>query len=102
VLKNTVTAKKEVWTELKQLISRLPSFLATGAPKTLGDIQSYFVKYGDVKGAWELTKDIWMASHIGLPLSMAAVDTVYNLYYLDLPQSAVFQEKLYGMITLQI
>ena len=97
ILKNTVSAKKEVWTELKQLISRLPALLTTGAPKTIGDMQSYFVKYGDVKGITELTKDIWLASHIGLPLSMALVNTVYNFLLLAVtPISGVPRETLWN------
>jgi hypothetical protein len=97
LLKNAVSVKKEVWTELKQLISRLPALLTTGAPKTIGDMQSYFVKYGDVKGIKELTKDIWLASHIGLPLSMALVDTVYNFLLLAVtPISGVPRETVWN------
>jgi len=97
ILKNTVSAKKEVWTELRQLISRLPALLTTGAPKTIRDMQSYFVKYGDVKGITELTKDIWLASHIGLPLSMALVNTVYNFLLLAVtPISGVPRETLWN------
>ena len=97
LLKNAVSVKKEVWTELKQLISRLPALLTTGAPKTIGDMQSYFVKYGDVKGITKLTKDIWLASHIGLPLSMALVDTVYNFLLLAVtPISGVPRETLWN------
>ena len=89
--------KKEVWTELNQLISRFPALLTTGAPKTIGDMQSYFVKYGDVKGIKELTKDIWLASHIGLPLSMALVDTVYNFLLLAVtPISGVPRETVWN------
>jgi len=97
LLKNAVLVKKEVWTELKQLISRLPALLTTGAPKTIGDMQSYFVKYGDVKGIKELTKDIWLASHIGLPLSMALVHTVYNYLLLAVtPISGVPRETVWN------
>jgi hypothetical protein len=97
ILKNAALRKKEVWTELKQLISRFPALLTTGAPKTIGDMQSYFVKYGDVKGITELTKDIWLASHIGLPLSMALVDTVYNFLLLAAtPISGVPRETVWN------
>jgi transcriptional regulator NrdR family protein len=97
IFKNTVLLKKEVWVEIKQLLSRVPAFLLTGAPKTIGDMQSYFVKYGDVRGIGELTKDIWLASHIGLPLSLAAVDTIYNLILLSFtPISGVPRETIWN------
>ena len=97
IFKNALGRKKEVWAEIKQLMSRLPAFLATGAPKTLGDVQSYFVKYGDKRGLALLTKDIWLATHVGLPLSMAAVHTIYNLLLLTFtPVSGVPRETLWN------
>lgn len=93
--KNALQWKKQVWTEIGQLLSRVPMFLLTGAPKTLGDMQSYFVKYGDVRGAVELTKDIWLASHIGLPVTLATVHMVYNfLQLLYSPISGVPRETI--------
>lgn len=97
LLKSLVMLKKEAGGEIKQLASRLPAFLLTGAPKTLEDVQSYFVKYGDVKGLLYLTRDIWLASHIGVPLTMAGVDTLYNLLLLGFtPVSGVPRETIWN------
>jgi hypothetical protein len=104
IIKNAVLLKKEVGTEIVQLVSRVPAFLASGAPKTIGDMQSYFVKYGDVRGWVQLTKDIWLASHIGLPLTMATVHMVYNFWQLvKSPFSGVERGDIYNdfMINLE-
>ena len=82
IIKNIFVNRKEILTEVKQLASRLPAFLITGAPKTLDDIQGYFIKYGDVRGFVKLTKDIWLATHVGVPLTWATVHTIYNLLLL--------------------
>lgn len=95
ILKNTLLLKKEVGADIVQLISRVPMFLLTGAPKTLGDMQSYFVKYGDVRGLVMLTRDLWLATHIGLPLTMATVHMAYNFLQLVIsPISGVERETI--------
>jgi hypothetical protein len=97
ILKNVALLKKEVWGELFQLLSRVPMFLLTGVPKTLTDFQSYFVKYGDVRGFKHLVKDMWLATHIGLPLSIAVVQTIYNFLLLSFtPISGVPRETVWN------
>ena len=95
IIKNTALWKKQVWNEIGELLSRVPAFLLTGAPKTIGDIQSYFVKYGDVRGFAKLTGDLWLATHVGLPLTMATVHMVYNFFQLIVsPFSGVERETI--------
>jgi hypothetical protein len=78
--------RKSKWGKLAEdiqlLISRIPGLLVTGAPKTWREILSYFNDIGPKKGLWLLTKHLWFATHIGLPLTMAAFHTLQNVVLL--------------------
>ena len=83
IIKNGLTRNwSEFGKELKLLFSRIPSFLLTGSPKTWRDVDMYFDEIGPTKGLIRLTKDIWWATHVGLPLTIAAWNVLQNLYYL--------------------
>jgi hypothetical protein len=54
---------------INNLGERILVFLGTGAPKTFDEIK-VFTKMGP-KGTWKLVKYMWIAHHVGLPLTIS-------------------------------
>ena len=83
IIKSIFTGKwGELLSEIKQLTTRVSTFLATGSPKTWEEIFKYFDDYGLGRGLWKLYQHVWFATHVGLPLAMATWHTLENMFLL--------------------
>ena len=70
---------KEAWAEIKEFLERGVALISMGSPKTIREIQGYFAS-GTAKGFWQLYRDLWIATHVGMPFFTSAIETVRNLY----------------------
>jgi 5-hydroxyisourate hydrolase-like protein (transthyretin family) len=82
-LKTLFTLKKQFFSEFFELSQRIITFLFTGSPKSWTEIAQYFRTYGTAKGiAWFAT-DLWVATHIGMPIVLGLYETFGNLVLLN-------------------
>lgn len=66
--------KSKEWTEFAE---RVVSLMTTGAPKSIQEWSSYFSK--GTPGLIALYKDLWVALHVGMPLTLSFIGAIFNL-----------------------
>ena len=87
-LNNTATSKlmgnlrkgifgKERTKEWSEFFERTVSLLGSGAPKSIQEWSSYFQR--GTPGLIELYRDLWVALHVGMPITLSFFSAFFNL-----------------------